>query len=164
MLAIVKVNSLTRGYIMKALDVASYFIELANKTPENDLTNLKLQKLLYYVQGKYIAQNDAPIFEDKVEAWKYGPVVADVYHTFKVCGQFPVTTFDVNYDSAELDADSKSFVEKIWEDIGEKYSGFFLVQTTHKNGTPWAKHFNEDGRNIEIPQSDLKEYFTANEL
>ena len=40
---------------MKALDVANYFIELASKTPENDLTNLKLQKLLYYVQGKYLA-------------------------------------------------------------------------------------------------------------
>ncbi len=149
---------------MKALDVASYLIELASKTPENDLTNLKLQKLLYYVQGKYIAQHGSPLFDDKVEAWKYGPVVADVYHTFKVCGQFPITNFDVEYESSNLSESVKNHIEEIWQNIGEKYSGFYLVKTTHQDGTPWAKHFKEDGRNIEIPQPDLKEYFTANDL
>lgn len=150
--------------MVNALDVSSYFIALADETPESDLTNLKLQKLLYYAQGKYLASCSKPLFSDKVEAWKFGPVVADVYHAFKSCGQFPITAFDIEYRSTELGDEQKAFVKDIWEKIGEKYSGFFLVQTTHKKGTPWDKYFNERERNIEIPQTELKKYFSSNDL
>lgn len=149
---------------MKALDVASYFIELANETPENDLTNLKLQKLLYYVQGKYLSVYGNPAFEEKIEAWKYGPVVADVYHTFKECGQFPITNFDIDYEYTRPEGELQGLIRSVWEDIGKKYSGFYLVQTTHRDGAPWSLFFNESDRNIEIPNSSLKEYFASNEL
>lgn len=149
---------------MKALDIASYFIELANSTPEHDLTNLKLQKLLYYTQGHYLAQTSNALFEDKVEAWKYGPVIPEVYHTFKACGSFPVTVFDVNYTAVEISEDVKNFIKDIWEKLGQKYSGSYLVTTTHAPNTPWAECFKEDERGIEIPQDLLKSYFLSNKL
>jgi uncharacterized phage-associated protein len=156
---------LSGGYTMKALDIAGYFVSLANNTPEHDLTNLKLQKLLYYAQGKYlVANNGNTLFDDKVEAWQYGPVINDVYHAFKQCGNFPVTVFDVSYRVGALNDQTKEFINKIWREIGEKYSGSYLVTKTHANGTPWKRLYNESDRNIEIPTSMLRQYFTSHNL
>ena len=44
------------------------------------LSNLKLQKLLYYAQGHYLGDHAKPLFEDEIEAWVHGPVVRSIYH------------------------------------------------------------------------------------
>jgi YD repeat-containing protein len=150
---------------MKALDIANHFVELANNTPEHDLTNLKLQKLLYYAQGKYLSENDGtPLFDDKIEAWKYGPVVKDVYHAFKQCGVFPVTIFDIEHETVNLNEEQVSFLKKIWHEIGQKYSANYLVTKTHADGTPWKRFYNEADRSIEIPNSALIAYFQSHNL
>ena len=71
---------------LSALDISLYFIQLASKIDENDLTNLKLQKLLYLAQGRYMAKTGKQLFSDQIEAWSLGPVVRTVYDTYKVCG------------------------------------------------------------------------------
>jgi len=132
---------------IKALDIAKYLIELAAKIDENDLTNLKLQKLLYFAQGKYLANKNTPLFGDQIEAWDFGPVVKNVYDTFKTCGAFPITTFDVKFDAQELPSDVKTFLDQIWEDYG-KYSANYLVSLTHKSNTPWYKSYNSNGDKV----------------
>ena len=68
---------------VSAEDIAFYFVERSSGLPENDLTNLKLQKMLYYAQAEYMkANNGQVLFEDKIEAWKHGPVVPSVYNLF----------------------------------------------------------------------------------
>lgn len=37
------------------------------------ISNLKLQKLLYYEQGYHLAIFDTPLFDADIEAWMYGP-------------------------------------------------------------------------------------------
>ncbi|MDR1041744.1 MAG: DUF4065 domain-containing protein [Deltaproteobacteria bacterium] len=64
--------------INSAIAVANWFIE-RNRKESGDLTHLKLQKLLYFAQGWHLAYYDVPLFEDPIEAWKYGPVVRSVY-------------------------------------------------------------------------------------
>ena len=59
---------------------------LINKCHELDreITNLKLQKLLYFAQGHYMQENEGnPLFEDDFQAWAHGPVVPDVYSEYK---------------------------------------------------------------------------------
>ena len=58
----------------KAIDIANYLLELF-KFDEDGLTNLKLNKLLYYVQGCSYQRFNRPLFEDEIEAWNYGPVI-----------------------------------------------------------------------------------------
>lgn len=73
----------------KALDIAKKLIFLAQQDEANGgecLTNLKLQKLLYYQQGFHLAAFDAPLFNDSMESWMYGPVVPVVYDTYSHCG------------------------------------------------------------------------------
>jgi uncharacterized phage-associated protein len=47
------------------------------------LTNLKLQKLLYYAQAWYLALNDLPLFQEEMEAWVHGPVLPTQYYRFR---------------------------------------------------------------------------------
>lgn len=165
MVAQSKLISKNSGNLMKALDIAGYIVELANKTPEHDLTNLKIQKLLYYAQGKYLVQTGDPLFYEKVEAWQYGPVVPEVYHQFKQCGSFPVTEFDLeSYQSGDMPDEIKRFLQELWEKIGMKYSGSFLVKKTHAPGTPWSQYYRQSESGIEIPQESLKLYFATNNL
>ena len=73
----------------KAIDIAKKLIFLAQQDEANGgecLTNLKLQKLLYYQQGYHLAAFGTPLFEENVESWMYGPVVPVVYDTYAECG------------------------------------------------------------------------------
>ena len=65
------------------IQVANWLIEKANNTENGDfITNLKLQKLLYYLQGYYLAVFEKPLFDVEIEAWQYGPVVPNAYYEF----------------------------------------------------------------------------------
>jgi len=141
-----------------ALDVANYFIQASSQDHEPDLTNLKLQKLLYFAQGKYLAKFDKPLFEEDVEAWNYGPVVKSVYHQFKHCGAFPITVFDTNFTTS-LPDDKMQFLNEVWSEYS-KYSAEHLVDITHEENSPWEKHY-ESGQNNIIPHDELRQYFLA---
>jgi len=143
-----------------ALDVAAYMIQLANEIDENDLTNLKLQKLLYFAQGRYLAKTGTPLFDEEIEAWQYGPVVRSVYNEYKSCGAFPITLFDLGSDYQELPEDIKTFVKAIWDEYG-RFSAGYLVNLTHEQGTPWSRHFQSSGGGV-IPKDELRRYFQKN--
>ncbi len=133
---------------ISALDISKYLVEKANKVDENDLTNLKLQKLLYIIQVKYLEKYGKSLFTDPIEAWQFGPVVRDVYNTFKSCGAFPITLVDVNFSSQDIPVETKKFVDKIWDEYA-KFSSGYLVNLTHKVNSPWAKAYRSDTKIID---------------
>jgi uncharacterized phage-associated protein len=141
-----------------ALLIASQFINLASELDENDLTNLKLQKLLYFAQGKYLAQTSTRLFQEDIEAWKLGPVVKDVYHAFKSCGAFPITVFDMKTETKDLTPDALEFIKGIWSEYG-KFAASYLVDLTHKTGTPWYESYKK-GDTV-IPDGKMIEYFSS---
>jgi uncharacterized phage-associated protein len=142
---------------LSALSVAGYFIELATESDEDDLTNLKLQKLLYFAQSKYLAQYGKPLFADPIEAWTFGPVVRAVYSEYKKCGSFPITVFDEDLSSTSSNKPPEpveTFLKRVWNQYG-KYSARYLVSLTHKQGGPWRKFYREES-NAVIPLDALK--------
>lgn len=83
----------------KALDIAKKLIKLADYDTANggdNLTNLRLQKLLYYEQGYHLAQFGTPLFDEQIEAWMYGPVVPSVYEHYHSNGSKPLPVPDEN--------------------------------------------------------------------
>jgi uncharacterized phage-associated protein len=143
---------------ISALSVARYLIDLAAKSDENDLTNLKLQKLLYFAQGEHLLQFGRPLFCDDIEAWKLGPVVRAVYSEYKKCGAFPITVFDGLIASTtrdKLPEPIKAFLKnRVWNEYG-KYSASYLVTLAHKPGGPWRRFFQEEGNGV-IPLEALR--------
>ncbi len=77
---------------MKAIDIANYLLTLTVEI-YTDMTNDKLNALLYYAQGYSFQRFGAPLFDDAIEAWERGPVVREVYDSYKAFGTsslFPI--------------------------------------------------------------------------
>ena len=138
---------------VSALSIAAYFVELAGENNENDLTNLKLQKLLYFAQCDHLKKHGEPLFSDTIEAWPYGPVVPAVYDAYKSCGAFPITVFDAPEDvgtTEALENDTKTFVRTIWDRFG-RFSASYLVSLTHQKNGPWDRVFHSPFSSKAIP-------------
>lgn len=140
-----------------AMQIAKWFLaENKIRMFEGDseyLTHLKLQKLLYYAQGCYLAiKDEAPLFEEDILAWQHGPVVNEVYQEFKSCGSEPIV-FDEEYDTAEIDAETQAILKEVFDVFGQ-YSAWKLRQMTHEE-TPWKI----TPPNEVIDPQIIKEYF-----
>lgn len=140
----------------KALDVARMVIQLTDTEHGDLITNLKLQKLLYYLQGFWLAKYDAPLFRAKVEAWGYGPVVPDVYYAFCGYGRNPI---DVEAEGKELRFTSEGEEEFFYNvfDTFNQYSASTLVRMTHRE-PPWESA-GGIGKGFEIPRDVMGRYF-----
>lgn len=140
-------------------EIAAFYVNLANKqfiddgVPEG-ITNLKLQKILYFAQAASLALNDQPLFEEEIEAWKFGPVVPTIYQRYKQFGNSPL---GVEEYTEVIDADTKNLLENIWEIFG-KFSASELVNITH-NHTPWKEAFYANKADTIISKSALAEYY-----
>ena len=119
----------------KAVDVAYWFINRAAKDAQEDsdyITQLKLQKLLFYAQAISLKKNNRTIFQEPIKCWDYGPVVESVWKQFGSYHKKPIKEGkDVVFDKA---------TEKILEDTYKKYGIYtagYLVRLTH-NEKVWA--------------------------
>ena len=141
--------------MISAKDVADFFIMKGNEDGEEGITNLKLQKLLYYAEGFYLAIFNEPLFSEKIEAWTYGPVVPTIYHTYKDWGSKSITSYNKESIGKFIDV-QLDFLNEIWSVFGQ-FSAWKLRDMTH-NEKPWLDH--EADASV-IPITELKEYFST---
>jgi len=153
-----------------ALSLANYFVSLS-LADKNELRPLKLMKLVYIAYGYALAMFDRCIIDprfDKVEAWKFGPVIPSVYHSFKMYGKNPIQSETVmlveTHDGLEVktprlqDEQAKIICDFVWKGYALHYSDNELVTIMHGVGTPWAKVY-EEGKNNPIPELLTKLYY-----
>lgn len=142
-----------------AITVAKYFLSIADSESGDLISNLKLQKLLYYAQGHAVAANGVrrPLFNDKMYAWKHGPVVQTVYNFYAKHGDGAIPRED---RPPHLPTDVREFLNEIYRVYG-RFSAWALRDMTHKE-PPWLDHFRPNVLNIEIPLSSLESYFARN--
>ena len=117
-----------------ALKVARYFIWKAN-TEKKEITNKKLQKLLYYAQAWNLVFDGKPLFNDKIEAWIHGPAIAVVYNEYKKFGRDPINEKVVESDVKDLE--KINVLNDVWKVYG-KFDAGYLEILTH-NELPWQK-------------------------
>ena len=98
------------------------------------ISNLKLQKLLYYAQGCALAVTDEPLFGDEIVAWQHGPVVECVYHAYKNNGANGIA-FEDDFDFAQFTPEENELLEEVYDTFGQ-YSAWKLRNMTHEE-TPW---------------------------
>ena len=138
-------------------DVADFFIDSALNDPENNMTNLRINKLLYFAQGWSLARLGRPLVEDAIEAWTHGPVVPAIYQRLKTSGRDKVKGL-INEDYADhFTLEEQRLLIDVLHAY-DRYSTNGLVTLTHAKGSPWRKAMAK-GRNTVIPQSDMKAYF-----
>jgi len=138
--------------------IAKWFLAWADFEEEGALSNLKLQKLLYYAQGHYLARNNRPLFDDDIQAWAHGPVVPSVYREYSSYGSAAIPSpGDFDYES--IDTDTHNLLASLWETHGSK-SAWKLRMMTHDEA-PWKDAFQENSRNIVIEPKKIKKYFAS---
>ncbi len=137
-----------------ALLVASYIIMRCNKT-QMTISNLKLQKILYFIQAEFLVTVGYPCFSERIEAWDFGPVVPDVYHKYKVYGSASIPYVDRTILYSFTDKD-KNLIDDVIDECA-KYSASKLVEITH-NQDPWKNAYHSRYRTT-ISNDSIKSFF-----
>lgn len=147
--------------------VANAFIELA-KRDHVPISNMMLQKLLYFAQGHSLGLRGEPLVDEAPEAWTYGPVFPDVYHSFKSYGGGPIKFAHTYYDPneggyvlpprVENEAD-RAMIEAVWNAYKNR-SPVELSNMSHVKDGPWDKVYGTY-RNADIRDSDMQAFFKA---
>lgn len=125
------------------------------------LTPLQLMKLVYIAHGWMLGLWQRPLITNRIEAWKYGPVIPDLYHTTKefgsgfITGELPIRQ---NPRPPLLDDDEVNLIREVSEIYG-KLSGIQLSAMTHKPGTPWAETYRSDVGHIPISNDVISEHY-----
>lgn len=142
-----------------AQEIAKWFLirDRANNG-ELEISNLKLQKLLYYAQGVYLAITNKPLFSEDILAWKHGPVVKEVYNNFCGNGANIIEYNPKDKDrevitKIENDENARDTLEFVAEEFGQ-YTAWKLRNMTHEE-KPWLSTNINDVINTDL----IKSYF-----
>lgn len=144
----------------KKVIIAHYFMDKSRKEG-NDLSNKKLQKLLFYAQAWNLVLNDKPLVQDKFEAWIHGAAIPALYRMYKDYGW---KNIDEKFDPAEFTAltdEEKELLDDIWTVYG-KYDADYLEILNHSE-EPWQKARQNtspfESSNTEISEDDMKQFY-----
>ncbi len=134
-------------------DIADYFLAKQDEDSGDTISNLKLQKLVYYAQGYYLAIFDKPLFNEEIEAWTHGPVVPELYHRFKEHGATSIPAIS-DLDISKFDDEVQGFLDEVY-DVFNQFSGWTLRNMTHEE-LPWKQH---EATASVIPKNTLLDFF-----
>ena len=150
--------------------VADYIIGTAGRP----LTPMQINKLAYISHGFTLALENDVLFYDKVEAWRYGPVVPSIYYMLRHYGGGVITALQycgTMTNTLEMQSRLKfmnkivpTFHKQIIDIVIRKYghfSGSGLSTITHETGTPWHQCYKAGKLGTEIPNSMTKKYYKS---
>ncbi|MCM1543550.1 MAG: DUF4065 domain-containing protein [Blautia sp.] len=145
--------------MVSALNVGNSVLSRAF-TEDIDITPMKLQKMIYFIYRGYLQRTNSPLFNERFEVWKYGPVVPSVYIAFKNYGSNAIRKFGLESDGQTVlivNEDSSPNFRKVMDEIWERcryLDGVYLSSLTHKAGTAWRKAL--ENKNLYLSDEDIK--------
>ena len=153
--------------MQNSLAIANFFIKSSFATGD-EVTPMKLIKLCYIAHGWHLGIYKQPLLDEPIYAWKFGPVVSNVYHKFKGYGNSQITNYAHTSDGIMLpdvhDIETGMFLQKIW-DVYRTHDGIRLSAMTHQSGTPWDTVWNKmngkDKKDVIIPNNIIQEYYSG---
>lgn len=143
------------GRTYKVLDVARYIVKRCNLNNQA-ISNLKLQKILYFVQAEFLVTKNEPCFNETIEAWAFGPVVPDVYHYYKGYGAGNIPSLKRVPDRTSISESDQELINGIVDECAQ-YSASELVDITHRQ-TPWKSAYKA-GYNQTITPKSIRNFF-----
>lgn len=140
------------------LTVADAILKIA-KAQGKSLTPMQLVKLTYIAHGWSLGLRNKDLFQNKIEAWQYGPVIPDLYHATKTYGRTPIP-LDAIGEASQINVsdDDKQFLEEVFSKYGH-LDGIALSYITHRAGTPWKEVYRPDVTHIEIPDDLIARHY-----
>lgn len=147
-------DRIMESFNIPVFEVALYFLDKLDSETEDCISNLKLQKLVYYAQGFVMALTGRKLFDEPIEAWEHGPVVRELYNEYRRNGATPITKPEnINYDTLSQHPELMEILDEVYQVYGQ-FSAWRLRDMTHEE-TPWLK----TRRNDVISDESMLEFF-----
>lgn len=121
------------------------------------LTPIQIIKLVYSCHAWMLGLYHRPLLMQTVEAWRYGPVVPEVYHSLRRYGGEPVRRL-IDIPSEEYDRFETDLIDQVFHNYGT-LTGRQLSSITHAPGTPWHIIWTRYGQNAVIPDPIIEDYY-----
>jgi uncharacterized phage-associated protein len=165
--------------------IANFFLDHAEGS-HRALTQIQVQKLVFYSHGWYLALDDdgRPLIGEPIEVWKFGPVFRSLYREFRDFGNQPIKgrakefkldrtdgklNFSVYEPSVEEenppDVDkslAKAVLDRVWQVYGS-LTAYQLSNMTHAEGEPWRIIRDalpaELPKGMHLPNATIRECF-----
>ena len=158
-----------------AYRAASIANEVLDLSDGRKITQIEIQKIVYFVHGWYLAYRHEPLVGELFEPWKYGPVVRSLYDSFKRFGSDAITskasvwqtdtegrivesTPAVISNNAQEDSYVRSLTRSVWDKYGT-LAPFKLVEVTHIPNGPWAEAYA--AKQTYITNESIEKYFVS---
>lgn len=142
--------------MIPASKVAKYFLSKVEEEVGDGISNLKLQKLVYYAQAFHLAMHGTPLFPEPVEAWEHGPVVPDLYREYKAFGSENIPPPD-DFDRSDYGDAAAELMDEVYEVFGQ-YSAWKLRNLTHAE-KPWIEAYEAGARGRTISHDAMREFY-----
>lgn len=143
-----------------ALQVANKIIAKGNELGKQ-YTPMQLIKLTYIAHGWMLGLFDRSLFEDKVEAWKFGPVIPELYHNIKSYRNNPITAPIPDVANVTFERNELRVIDYVLKAY-EQFDGVDLSKITHAKGTPWDQtypHGENSWDNFSIPNILIQNHY-----
>lgn len=158
----------------KVLDVCRFVINYSNER-DYGISNLKLQKVLYFIQAYFLIKkkDHSTCFDEKIEAWDFGPVVPEAYYEYKQYGSGDIPTIKsyimfnekdiwnakrIEFEDTIIADEDKSLIERVVDKFAD-CSATNLVSLTYRQ-SPWIDAY-VPYQNNEITIKAIREYFNG---
>lgn len=162
--------------IQEPMNVANYIIERA-KERKKPISNLHLQKVLYFLQAAFLVEYGEPIINGEFSRWSYGPVLKKVYVSYKDNGSSSIEDLAPNISidhngwnilppqnikKEEFDEDSMSLLNNTIDTLLNE-SPWKLVERTH-NQSLWSEYEADirEHQAKDYTNSEILNYFKSN--
>ena len=144
-----------------ALTIADEILKIA-KRKSIKVTPMKLMKLVYIAHGWALAVLQRDLFTDRIEAWKYGPVIPNLYQATKQFGrnEIPLHLIEENAPTSVDDQHVLTFLVDVVEKYGQ-LNGIQLSKLTHMPGTPWDQTYEPNSMGREIHDDLIRDHYKA---
>lgn len=146
--------------MVSAISVANEFIRLG-KEENNFFTPMQLLKLVYIAHGWMLGFFGKPLINEDVEAWKYGPVIPELYQEVKNYGREKVRNEISSWPTLSrqsLNEEEKSVIHFVYKKYGN-LDGIRLSMITHQKDTPWSDIFSHEGWGDVIPNDLIRNHY-----
>lgn len=152
------------------LEVCRHVINYSN-IQDYGISNLKLQKILYFIQAYFLICTSQPCFNEEIQAWDFGPVVPEAYQEYKQYGSGDIPFIssyvennsnniwdleNIEFEDDIISDNDKNLIDAVIDKFAD-YSATDLVEITH-NQAPWKNAYIH-GKNVPIHKKDIKDYF-----
>lgn len=139
-----------------ARSIANYFIK-RSKDDGIPKTHLQILKLVYFSHAVMLAAYDRPMVAQPFEAWEFGPVVPDIYHSLKQYGRSHIDAEIPSFAIPDFDTDELSSLQGTLKSLGG-LSGGQLSHITHWPNSPWFSA-RLRGRGSVIDNNEIRDYY-----